>query len=119
MLRIEDSDFFYFWSLQESADTDTEIGRKKDTNLANVDIASVTELRVVKTQDGHVQSIRCCNAGTCIIGLDNLGGRAILANTPEADGIARSEVRAIFVNDTGINRSQLVPTIAPQKKKRS
>ena len=75
MLRIESSGF-PFWTVPESADTEKEKRRKKKkhTNLASVDIARLIKLRVVVIQDGHVQSIRGCNVGTCITGLDNLGG---------------------------------------------
>ena len=54
-----------------------------------------------------------CNSSTCITRLDNLG---VLANKPEVDGLARSEVRATFVNDTGVNCRELVATMAQPKK---
>jgi len=68
-------------------------------------------------QDGHVQCMHGCNVGTCITGLNDVGGRAILANKPEADGLARCEVRATSVNDRGVDRRELVTTMAQQQKK--
>ena len=69
-------------------------------------------------KDGHVQIIHFCNLGTCITGLDDVGGRAVLAFHAETDLLFRLEIGAIFVN-RGINRSELIATYPPPKKKKS
>lgn len=50
------------------------MGKQKHTNLSCVDIASLVKLRVVHTQNGHIQPIRGSNFFTCVTGFDNLSG---------------------------------------------
>ena len=47
---------------------------QQGTNLSCVDIASLVKLRVVHTQNGHIQPIRGSNFFTCVTGFDNLSG---------------------------------------------
>lgn len=88
---------------------------KKKTNLSAVDMARFVKLRVVQTQDSCVQPIRGGNVVTCIIVLDNVGGRTVLARIPKADRLARCEVRASLVNKIGIECKKLVTRVPCQQ----
>jgi hypothetical protein len=78
-------------------------------------MASLVKLRVVHSQSDDVQPIRGSNILTCIIGVDNVSGRAVLVNKTKADGIAHLEVVAILVNKTRVGHTKLVTTVEQPK----
>lgn len=90
--------------------------KQKQTNLSIVDIAILVKLRVVQSQNGHIQPVRSSNFLTCIAGSDNVSGPAVLVDKTKAEGISHLEVAAILVK-IRVGHSKLETTIATTQKK--
>jgi len=84
-------------------------GLRSAENLANVDVvARFVNLRVVQVQDGAVDTSGSANSLAGVVGLDNVGGAAILVFVSEADLVAWGQVAASRVDDTIIDNCELV-----------
>lgn len=80
-----------------------------ETNLSDVDVvAGLVDLGVVQVEDGRVEPRIGGNDVASVQGPDSVGGRAVLASVPKADGHARHQVGAGFINDAAIDRRQLI-----------
>jgi hypothetical protein len=88
--------------------------KQEQTNLAEEDIASLVKLRVVLTQNGQAQPIHGSNFFTCIVGCDDMNGRAALVSKSKAEGLTRLEVGAMCIN-LRVGCHKLVTTMAQPK----
>lgn len=82
------------------------------TNLANVEVAAVSiELGVVLVQHSGVGAVGRRDVFTIIVGLNDVGGSAVVVLGAKAEHVAWHEVVTGAVDHTAVHDSKLIPGV--------